>query len=74
MKLAKKVFSEDVIGIGIMTMMITAALYIHTQSTFVQSVGLYLGLLIFIWLVGYSVICIFDIFKYIFKFLKSKSK
>jgi len=74
LKVLNRIFHEDTIGIAVIGMMILACVYLYTDSSMVQKIGLSYGILIFALLIGFLIKIIIELVINFYKYIKSVFK
>lgn len=67
-----KVFNEETIGYLVIGMLFIACLYLYTDSSIVQTIGLLYGLLVLIFMIGFIIKTILQAIKDLCNFIKNK--
>lgn len=67
-----KLFNEDTIGFSVIGMLFIACLYLYTESTTIQKVGLLYGLFVFILMIGLIIKTILQAIKDLYRLIKNK--
>ncbi len=74
LKLLNRIFHEDTIGIAVIGMMLLACVYLYTESSMIQKVGLSYGIFIFVLLIGFLIKIIIELVINLYKYIKSVFK
>lgn len=67
-----KILNEDIIGLSVIGMLLLACLYLYTESSIVQKLGLMYGSLVFLLLIGFIIKTILQAIKDLYAFIKTK--
>lgn len=73
MKTLKLIFNEQMLGILMIGMLAIATVYVYTESSTIQLLGLYYGILVSSVFVGFLIRTMIEAVIYLCSYIKSKS-